>query len=78
MVGGDAGKKTMVAAIGQGVCSCFFVCEESTKNKEESKIMNVPYLRAYDAPPLAIINFLARRPMWDDASVVQAWVAQNS
>jgi hypothetical protein len=32
----------MMMAMGHGLCVCSGVCEETTKNKEESKIVNVP------------------------------------
>jgi hypothetical protein len=44
MVGVNAGVRMMIAAIGHGVTSylcVFLVCGESTKNKEESKIVKV-------------------------------------
>jgi hypothetical protein len=36
----------MMAVMGHGLCVCFGVCGETTKNKEESKIVNVPFPRA--------------------------------
>jgi hypothetical protein len=32
----------MMVATDHGLCVCFGVCGETTKNKEESKILNVP------------------------------------
>jgi hypothetical protein len=31
----------MMVAMGHGLCVCFGVCGETTKNKEERKIVNV-------------------------------------
>ncbi len=36
------GERGMMVAMGHGLCVCFGVCGETTKNREESKIMNVP------------------------------------
>ncbi len=41
------GERGMMVAMGHGLCVCFGVCGETTKNKEESKNMNMPYHRAY-------------------------------
>ena len=44
MVGGNAGVRTVMVAIGHGVTSClcvFFGVWREHKNKEESKIVNV-------------------------------------
>ncbi len=38
------GERGMMVAMGHGLCVCFGVCGETTKNKEESKIMIVPEL----------------------------------
>jgi hypothetical protein len=35
------GERGMMVATGHGLCVCFGVCGETTKNKEESKIVNV-------------------------------------
>jgi hypothetical protein len=35
------GERGMMVGMGHGLCVCFGVCEETTKNKEESKIVNV-------------------------------------
>jgi hypothetical protein len=35
------GERGMIVAIGHDLCVCFCVCGETTKNKEESKIVNV-------------------------------------
>jgi hypothetical protein len=32
-----------MVAMGHDLCVCFGVCGETTKNKEESKIVNVSY-----------------------------------
>ena len=34
-------ERGVMVAMGHGLCVCFGVCGETTKNKEESKIMNV-------------------------------------
>jgi hypothetical protein len=39
----------MMVAMGHGLCVCFCVCGETTKNKEESKIVNKPYVRMLTA-----------------------------
>ncbi len=36
------GERGMMVAMGHGLCVCFGVCRETTKNKEESKIVMVP------------------------------------
>jgi hypothetical protein len=36
------GEREMMVAMGHGLCVCFGVCGETTKNKEESKIVMVP------------------------------------
>ena len=36
---GGVDRLSMVCVV---VCVCFFVCEKNTKNKAESKIVNVP------------------------------------
>jgi hypothetical protein len=36
------GKRGMMVAMNHGLCVCFGVCGEATKNKEESKIVMVP------------------------------------
>jgi hypothetical protein len=41
------GKRGVMAAMGHGLCVFFGVCGETTKNKEESKIVMVQYPRAY-------------------------------
>jgi hypothetical protein len=38
-----AGERGMMVAMGHGLYVCFCVCGETTKNKEESKIVNVLY-----------------------------------
>jgi hypothetical protein len=35
------GDRGMMVAMGYGLCVCFCVCGETTKNMEESKIVNV-------------------------------------
>jgi hypothetical protein len=35
------GERGMMVAMGHGLCVCFGVCGKTTKNKEESKIVNV-------------------------------------
>ncbi len=40
--GATTGERGMMVATGHGLCVCFGVCGETTKNKEESKIVNVP------------------------------------
>ncbi len=35
------GERGMMVAMGHGLCVCFGMCGETTKNKEESKIVNV-------------------------------------
>jgi hypothetical protein len=35
------GERGMMVEMGRGLCVSFCVCEEITKNKEESKIVNV-------------------------------------
>jgi hypothetical protein len=35
------GERGMMVVTGYGLCVCFGVCGETTKNKEESKIVNV-------------------------------------
>jgi hypothetical protein len=35
------GERGMMVAIGHGLCVCFGVCGETTKSKEERKIVNV-------------------------------------
>ncbi len=42
-----AGERGMMVAMGHGLRVCFGVYGETTKNKEESKIVNVSYGRAY-------------------------------
>jgi hypothetical protein len=42
--GTTTGERGMMVAMGHGLCVCFGVCGEATKNKEESKIVNVWYL----------------------------------
>jgi hypothetical protein len=37
------GERGMMVAMGPGLCVCFGVCGETTKNKEESKIVMVPW-----------------------------------
>ncbi len=37
------GDRGMMVAMGHGLCMCFCVCGGTTKNKEESKIVNVSY-----------------------------------
>ncbi len=39
--GAMTGERGMMVAMGHGLCVCFGVCGETTKNKEESKIVNV-------------------------------------
>ena len=39
--GTTTGERGMMVATGHGLCVCFGVCEETTKNKEESKTVNV-------------------------------------
>jgi hypothetical protein len=34
------GERGVMVAMGHGLCMCFCVCEETTKNKDESKIVN--------------------------------------
>jgi hypothetical protein len=34
------GERGVMVAMGHGLCVYFCVCEETSKNKEESKIMN--------------------------------------
>jgi hypothetical protein len=34
------GERGMMVAMGHGLCVCLCVCGETTKNKEESKIVN--------------------------------------
>jgi hypothetical protein len=36
------GERGMMVAMGHGMCVCFGVCGDTTKNKEESKIVMVP------------------------------------
>jgi hypothetical protein len=36
-----AGKRGMMVAMGHGLCVCFGVCGETTKNKGESKNVNI-------------------------------------
>jgi hypothetical protein len=38
------GERGMMVAMGHGLCVCFGVCGETTKNKEENKIVMVSYL----------------------------------
>ncbi len=40
--GATTGERGMMVVMGHGLCVCFGVCGETTKNKEESKIVNVP------------------------------------
>jgi hypothetical protein len=40
--GAMTGERGMMVATGHGLCVCFGVSGETTKNKEESKIANVP------------------------------------
>ncbi len=40
--GTTTGEKGMMVATGHGLCVCFGVCGETTKNREESKFVNVP------------------------------------
>ncbi len=35
------GERGIMVAMGHGLCVCFGVCGETTKNREESKIVNV-------------------------------------
>ncbi len=35
------GKRGVMVAMGHGLCVCYGVCGKTTKNKEESKIVNV-------------------------------------
>ncbi len=44
-----AGEREMMVAMGHGLCVYFCVLGETTKNKEESKIVNV-LESVYDAP----------------------------
>jgi hypothetical protein len=39
--GALTGERGTIVAMGHGLCMCFGVCGETTKNKEESKIVNV-------------------------------------
>ncbi len=41
------GEREMMVATGNGLCVFFCVCEVTTKNKEESKIVNVSYRRSW-------------------------------
>ncbi len=53
--GTTTGERGMMVATGHGLCVCFGVCGETTKNKEESKkIVNV-YRSALRKPPLASV-----------------------
>ncbi len=36
------GERGIMVAVGHGFCVCFCVSGETTKNKEENKIVNVP------------------------------------
>ncbi len=40
--GATTGERGMMVATGHGLCVCFGVCGETTKNKEESKMVNLP------------------------------------
>ncbi len=46
------GERGVMVATGHGLCVCFGVCGETTKNKEESKIVNdssrAPTQQVYD------------------------------
>jgi hypothetical protein len=39
--GTTTGERGMMVTMGHGLCVCFGVCGETTKNKEKSKIVNV-------------------------------------
>ncbi len=39
--GATTGERGVMVATGHGLCVCFGVCGETTKNKEESKIVYV-------------------------------------
>jgi hypothetical protein len=49
-----------MVAMGHGLCACFGVCGETTKKKEKSKIVNVPW-SLKDAPTLAIGGIFGNR-----------------
>ncbi len=46
------GERGVMMATGHGLCVCFGVCGEITKNKEERKVVKEYYLRAFRKPPI--------------------------